>query len=86
MLVGLILAFMFLFQILPMGFVVEFGRLRPLHTNAIFAFVGDSMFAVIYFHAALLKARMFSDFKQPAFLAINYCCGSYFFTIRIQHI
>ena len=41
-----------------------FGRLRPLHTNAvIFAFVGNGMFMGIYYSLQrLLKARMFSDF------------------------
>ncbi len=42
---------------------LTFGRLRPLHTNAIiFAFVGNAMFAGIYYSLQrLLKARMFSD-------------------------
>ena len=42
---------------------LSFGRLRPLHTNAaIFAFVGNSMFAGIYYSTQrLCKARMFSD-------------------------
>ena len=41
-----------------------FGRIRPLHTNAvIFAFVGNAIFAGIYYSLQrLLKARMFSDF------------------------
>ncbi len=40
-----------------------FGRIRPLHTNAvIFAFVGNAMFAGVYYSMQrLLKARMFSD-------------------------
>ncbi len=40
-----------------------FGRLRPLHTNAvIFAFVGNGMFMGIYYSLQrLCKARMFSD-------------------------
>ncbi|HEY9174238.1 MAG TPA: cytochrome-c oxidase, cbb3-type subunit I [Verrucomicrobiae bacterium] len=40
-----------------------FGRLRPLHTNAvIFAFVGNGMFMGIYWSLQrLCKARMFSD-------------------------
>ncbi len=43
---------------------LTFGRLRPLHTNAaIFAFVGNMMFAGIYYSTQrLLKARMASDF------------------------
>ncbi|GAA4827399.1 cytochrome-c oxidase, cbb3-type subunit I [Algivirga pacifica] len=42
---------------------LTFGRLRPLHTNAvIFAFVGNGMFAGIYYAVPrLVKARMFSD-------------------------
>jgi cytochrome c oxidase cbb3-type subunit I/II len=41
----------------------SFGRLRPLHTNAvIFAFVGNGLFMGIYYSLQrLLKARMFSD-------------------------
>jgi cytochrome c oxidase cbb3-type subunit I/II len=41
----------------------SFGRLRPLHTNAaIFAFVGNMMFAGIYYSSQrLLKTRMASD-------------------------
>ncbi|MET0465016.1 MAG: cytochrome-c oxidase, cbb3-type subunit I [Chitinophagaceae bacterium] len=40
-----------------------FGRMRPLHTNAIiFAFVGNASFAGIYYSLQrLCKARMFSD-------------------------
>jgi len=40
-----------------------FGRLRPLHTNAvIFAFVGNGMFCGIYYSLQrLCRARMFSD-------------------------
>lgn len=42
----------------------HFGRLRPLHTNAaIFAFVGNMMFAGIYYSTQrLVKARLASDF------------------------
>ena len=42
---------------------LTFGRLRPLHTNAaIFAFVGNMMFAGIYYSTQrLCKARMASD-------------------------
>ncbi len=44
--------------------MVTFGRIRPLHTNAvIFAFVGNGMFLGIYYSLQrLCKARMFSDF------------------------
>src|SRR6476660_7291143 len=40
-----------------------FGRIRPLHTNAvIFAFVGNGMFCGVYYSLQrLCKARMFSD-------------------------
>ena len=65
MLVGLILAFLFLFPNLTSGIsFLSFGRLRPLHTNAvIFAFVGNAMFAGVYYSMQrLLKTRMFSDF------------------------
>ncbi|MDO8544217.1 MAG: cytochrome-c oxidase, cbb3-type subunit I [Opitutaceae bacterium] len=43
---------------------LSFGRLRPLHTNAvIFAFVGNMMFAGIYYSTQrLVKARLASDF------------------------
>src|SRR5690554_3387368 len=42
---------------------LSFGRLRPLHTNAaIFAFVGNMMFAGIYHSSQrLLKTRLASD-------------------------
>ena len=42
---------------------LTFGRIRPLHTNAvIFAFVGNAMFMGIYYSLQrLCKARMFSD-------------------------
>ena len=42
---------------------VTFGRIRPLHTNAvIFAFVGNGIFMGVYYSLQrLLKARMFSD-------------------------
>jgi cytochrome c oxidase cbb3-type subunit I/II len=42
---------------------VTFGRIRPVHTNAvIFAFVGNGMFMGIYYSLQrLCKARMFSD-------------------------
>ena len=43
---------------------LTFGRLRPLHTNAvIFAFVGNMMFAGIYHSTQrLVRARLASDF------------------------
>ena len=41
----------------------SFGRLRPLHTNAvIFAFGGNGIFAAVYYSTQrLVKARVFSD-------------------------
>jgi cytochrome c oxidase cbb3-type subunit I/II len=62
--VGLLLAFLFLFPSMTEGVSwLSFGRLRPLHTNAvIFAFVGNAIFAGVYYSSQrLLKARMFSD-------------------------
>lgn len=43
---------------------ITFGRIRPLHTNAvIFAFAGNAIFAGSYYSTQrLLKARMWSDF------------------------
>ena len=67
MLVGLILALQLLFPSLNMSQYgipyTTFGRLRPLHTNAvIFAFVGNGIFMGVYYSLQrLLKARMFSD-------------------------
>ena len=42
---------------------LTFGRLRPLHTNAaIFAFVGNMMFAGVYYSLQrLCRARLASD-------------------------
>jgi len=65
MLVGLIVALFYLFPNLTDGIPwLSYGRLRPLHTNAvIFAFVGNAVFAGVYYSLQrLLKARMFSDF------------------------
>lgn len=62
--VGLLLAFMFIFPNVTDGISwLSFGRLRPLHTNAvIFAFVGNAIFAGVYYSTQrLLKARMWSD-------------------------
>ncbi|WP_452231989.1 cytochrome-c oxidase, cbb3-type subunit I [Lacinutrix sp. MEBiC02595] len=64
MTVGLMLAFLFIFPNYTEGISwLSFGRLRPLHTNAvIFAFVGNAIFAGVYYSTQrLLKARMFSD-------------------------
>ena len=63
--VGLLVAFFYLFPNLTDGIPwLSYGRLRPLHTNAvIFAFVGNAIFAGVYYSMQrLLKARMYSDF------------------------
>lgn len=64
MLVGLIVATqLFIPEFNPLGQYTGFGRIRPLHTNAIiFAFVGNAIFCGVYYSLQrLLKARMFSD-------------------------
>ena len=64
MLAGLWVALQLVFPtILNIGPWFSFGRLRPLHTNAvIFAFVGNGIFMGVYYSLQrLLKARMFSD-------------------------
>lgn len=64
-LVGLIVALKLVFPDF-LGFIPElsFGRLRPLHTNAvIFAFAGNAIFLGVYYSLQrLCKARMYSDF------------------------
>ena len=64
LLVGVIIAAQLVFWQANTGLSwLTFGRLRPLHTNAvIFAFVGNMMFAGIYYTTQrLLKTRMASD-------------------------
>ena len=67
MLVGLIIALQLAFPEFfndYLGFsFLSFGRLRPLHTNAvIFAFVGNGIFMGVYYSLQrLLKTRMWSD-------------------------
>lgn len=63
MLVGLLIALQLPFPGLNFDAHTTFGRLRPLHTNAvIFAFVGNGMFMGVYYSLQrLMKARMFSD-------------------------
>ncbi len=63
MLVGLTVALQLVFPALNFSEFTTFGRLRPLHTNAvIFAFVGNGIFAGVYYSLQrLCKARMFSD-------------------------
>jgi cytochrome c oxidase cbb3-type subunit I/II len=63
MLVGIIIALQLIYPSLNYGPWLTFGRLRPLHTNAvIFAFVGNGIFMGVYYSLQrLLKARMWSD-------------------------
>lgn len=62
-LVGLYVALELVFPSLNLTSWLTFGRLRALHTNAvIFAFVGNAMFAGVYYSLQrLLKTRMASD-------------------------
>lgn len=65
MLVGIFIALALIFPQLSLELPwLSFGRLRPLHTNAmIFAFVGNGMFTAIYYSTPrLLKTPMYSDF------------------------
>ena len=65
MLVGLIIALQLVFPALNFSTPwLTFGRLRPLHTNAvIFAFVGNGIFMGVYYSLQrLVKARMASNF------------------------
>lgn len=63
MLAGLYIALQLVFPALNITQFGSFGRLRPLHTNAvIFAFVGNGIFMGVYYSLQrLCKARMFSD-------------------------
>jgi cytochrome c oxidase cbb3-type subunit I/II len=64
MLVGLVIALQLAYPALNLDLPwTSFGRLRPLHTNAvIFAFAGNAFFCGAYYSTQrLLKARMFSD-------------------------
>ncbi len=63
MIVGLYVALELVYPSINITHYGTFGRLRPLHTNAvIFAFVGNGMFMGIYYSLQrLCKARMFSD-------------------------
>jgi len=64
MLVGVIIASQLFAPIMNLGNqYTTFGRIRPLHTNAvIFAFVGNAIFMGVYYSLQrLCKARMFSD-------------------------
>lgn len=64
MLVGLLIAVQLFEPAANLGNqYTSFGRIRPLHTNAIiFAFVGNAIFMGVYYSLQrLCKARMFSD-------------------------
>jgi len=63
MLVGLWVALQFIYPSLNVIPQTTFGRLRPLHTNAvIFAFVGNGIFMGVYYSLQrLCKTRMFND-------------------------
>jgi len=64
MLVGIVIALELANPLFNFGLPwISFGRLRPLHTNAvIFAFAGNAIFTGVYYSIQrLLKARMFSD-------------------------
>ncbi len=63
MLLGLIIALQIPFPNLNIGQYLTFGRIRPVHTNAIiFAFVGNGIFMGLYYSLQrLCKARMYSD-------------------------
>lgn len=64
MLVGLTVAFQIFIPEWNAGIqYMTFGRIRPLHTNAvIFAFVGNAIFCGVYYSMQrVLKARMYSD-------------------------
>ena len=64
MLVGLIVAIKLVFPAFLGGLAeLSYGRLRPLHTNAvIFAFGGNAIFLGVYYSLQrLCKARMYSD-------------------------
>ncbi|MCX5762717.1 MAG: cbb3-type cytochrome c oxidase subunit I, partial [Gemmatimonadetes bacterium] len=62
-LVGLIIAIQLPFPQFNFAPYLTFGRLRPLHTNAvIFAFAGNAWFTGAYYSSQrLLKTRMWSD-------------------------
>ena len=64
MLVGLLAAVQIYLPAANFGLpITTFGRIRPLHTNAvIFAFVGNGIFMGVYYSLQrLCKARMFND-------------------------
>lgn len=70
MIVGLLAALQMVWPSLNVAAELTFGRIRPLHTNAvIFAFVGNGIFMGVYYSLQrLLKTRMYSDMLS----AINF--------------
>jgi cytochrome c oxidase cbb3-type subunit I/II len=75
MLAGLWVAIQFYAPQTSLNFApTTFGRLRPLHTNAIiFAFVGNASFAGIYYSLQrLCKARLFSDKLSWIHFGVSY--------------
>ena len=64
MLIGVLIASQLFAPVMNLGNqYTSFGRIRPLHTNAvIFAFVGNAIFMGVYYSLQrLCKARMYSD-------------------------
>lgn len=64
LIVGLLAALQLAFPVFNLNLeYTAFGRVRPVHTNAvIFAFIGNAMFAGIYYSLQrILKARLFND-------------------------
>jgi len=70
MIVGLLAALQMVWPSLNVAAELTFGRIRPLHTNAvIFAFVGNGIYMGVYYSLQrLLKTRMYSDLLS----AINF--------------
>ena len=82
MTVGLLIALQLFLPELNFGIpYTTFGRIRPLHTNAvIFAFVGNAIYCGMYYSMQrLLKTRMFSD-------ALDYFSCCYYFTFGYHNI
>ncbi len=63
MTVGLYIALELIFPALNFIPIASFGRIRPVHTNAVaFAFVGNGIFMGVYYSLQrLCKARMYND-------------------------
>ncbi|MFK7959508.1 MAG: cytochrome-c oxidase, cbb3-type subunit I [Phycisphaerales bacterium] len=63
MVVGVLIALQMVLPQLNVAEWLTFGRLRPLHTNAvIFAFAGNAIFTAVYYSTQrLCKCRMWSD-------------------------